>query len=99
MQLVGIAIDYVAFRPRFAILSTGLDRSFEHGFPAGLGGIELDRAELVEIERHRARLTEIAAELGEDRAHLACGAVAIVGQRLDDDADAAGAEALVAHLL
>ena len=40
-----------------------------------------------------------AARLGEGGAHLARGAVAVVGQRLDDDRDAARAIALVAHLL
>ena len=54
---------------------------------------------LSKSERDGAGLAEIAAELGEDRAHLACRAVAVVGERLDDHADAAGAEALVAHLL
>ncbi len=32
-------------------------------------------------------------------AHVAGGAVAVVGQGFDDDADAAGAEAFVAHLI
>src|SRR5262245_63945500 len=98
MQLIGMAIDDVTLRARLAILSTRFDRTFEHGLGARLRRVELDGAELVEIERHRARLAEITAELGEDRAHLACGAVAIVGERFDDDADAARAEALVAYL-
>jgi hypothetical protein len=41
----------------------------------------------------------VAAVLGEDRADFAGGAVAVVGQRLDDDGDAARAVALVAHLV
>ena len=41
---------------------------------------------------------ERAAVFGEGGADIGRGAVAVVGQRLDDDGDAAGAEALVAHL-
>ena len=83
----------------FAIVGAGIDRRFQHRIGASaLAASILDRAERVEIERHRAGLAEIAAEFGEDRAHFARGAVAVVGQRLDDDADAAGTEALVAHL-
>src|SRR5262249_58570830 len=74
-------------------------RDLYHSFSACLGAMELNGAELVELERNGTRLAEIAAELGEDRAHLARRAVAVVGERLDDHADAAGAEALVAHLL
>ena len=99
MQLIRIAIDDVALLAQFAIVGASLDRRFQHLVRRRLCGIELDGAEPVEIEGHRAGLAEIAAELGEDRAHLACGAVAIVGERLDDHADAAGAEALVAHVL
>src|SRR5262249_46979312 len=44
-------------------------------------------------------LAEIAAVLGEDRADLAGGAVAVVGQRLDDHGHAARTVALVAHLV
>src|SRR5262245_65463633 len=98
MQLIGMAIDDVTLRARLAILSTRFDRTFEHGLGARLRRVELDGAELVEIERHRARLAEITAELGEDRAHLARGAVAIVGERFDDDAHPARAEAHVVAL-
>jgi hypothetical protein len=48
---------------------------------------------------HRARRAEVAAVLAERRAHIRRGAVAVVGQRLDDDRDAAGAIALIAHFL
>ena len=42
---------------------------------------------------------EIAAVLGKDRADVGRGAVAVVGQRLDDQRDAGRAEALVADFL
>ena len=54
---------------------------------------------MVEHERHRAGLGEIAAGLGEIGAHVGGGAVAVVGQDLDDDGDAAGAIALIADLV
>jgi hypothetical protein len=47
---------------------------------------------------HRAGGAEIAAILRYRGAHIGGGAVAIVGQRLDDQRDAARAEALVADL-
>ncbi len=94
-----MAIDVVPIGVRFDIFGPGLDRRLQHLVGRRLGGIELDRAELVEIEGDRARLAEIATELGEDRAHLARRTVAVVGQGLDDHADAASTEALVAHRL
>jgi len=54
---------------------------------------------MIEHERHRAGLGQVAAALGEDRAHLAGGSVAVVGQDLDDDGDAARTVALVANLV
>src|SRR5271156_7013840 len=54
---------------------------------------------MVEHERDRAGLGKVAAALGEGRPHLAGRAVAVVGQHLDDDGDAAGAVALVAGFL
>src|SRR3546814_2267716 len=57
-----------------------------------------DDAHAVEHEGDRTRLSQGAAVLAEGGAHLAGRAVAIVGQRLDDDGDAAGAVAFVAHL-
>ena len=46
---------------------------------------------------HRARRAKVAAILAERGAHIGCGAVAVVGQRLDDHGNAAGAIALIAH--
>ena len=54
---------------------------------------------MIEHERHRAGLGEIAAGLGEGGAHVAGGAVVVVGQRLDDHRDAARPVALVADLV
>ena len=49
--------------------------------------------------RDRAGGAQVAAVLGEDRADGAAGAVAVVGQRLDDHGDAAGPVAFVADRL
>ena len=54
---------------------------------------------MVEHERHGAGLGEVAAVLGEIRAHVGGGAVAVVGHGFDDDGRAAGPVALVADLL
>src|SRR4029453_11333246 len=54
---------------------------------------------MIEHERDRAGFGKVAAILGEDRAHFAGGAVAIVGQGLDDHRNAARAIALVANLV
>ena len=56
--------------------------------PSRRRGID-DLADVGEHVRHRAGLAEVAVVLGERRAHRAGGAVAVVGQRLDDDGDAA----------
>src|SRR5690606_19755845 len=49
----------------------------------------------LELPRHRARLGERTAELREGGAHVAAGAVAVVGERLDVDGDTRGRVALV----
>ena len=64
----------------------------------GVGGVA-DLADAVELEADAAGLAERAAELGERGADVGRGAVAVVGQGLDDHRDAAGAVALVADLL
>ncbi len=51
------------------------------------------------MKRDGIGLAEIAARLGEEGADFRGGAVAVVGQRLDDDGDAARAVALVADLV
>src|SRR6185437_14202799 len=89
-DMLGAALD---------IVGAGLDGGLEHGIRRRrLGGID-DLADAVEHEAHAVALAERAAGLGEGGAHVARGAVAIVGERLDDDGDAAGTIALVAHLL
>ena len=99
VQIVRRAIDLVALLARLAVLGAGLDRRLEHGIGiGGIGGVA-DLADAVELEADAAGLAERAAELGERGAHLGRGAVAVVGQRLDDHRDAARAVALVAHLL
>ena len=62
-------------------------------------GRDLDHPLAVELPGHRAGSTEAGAVLREDRAHVGGGAVAVVGQSLDDHGHAARAVALVDHLL
>src|SRR5439155_15507455 len=79
------------------IASPGLDRRFEHLVSAGRSGRVGDLADMVEHEADAARLAEGAGCLGEGGAHLAGGAVAVIGQGLDDDRHPARPIALVAH--
>ena len=58
-----------------------------------------DLALAVEHEADDAGLAQVAAVLGEQRAHVRGGAVAVVGHRLDEDRDAVGAVALVTDFL
>src|SRR5262245_12490261 len=54
---------------------------------------------MAEHERYRAGFGQVATILGKDRAHFASGAVAIVGQGLDDHCNAARAVTLVADFV
>src|SRR5262245_49963914 len=54
---------------------------------------------MVEHEGYGASLGKIAAVLGEDRAHFACRAIAVVSQSLDDHCDPTGAITLVADFV
>ena len=89
----------MAFLIRLDVLGARLDGRFHDlVFRADGGGIG-DLAQPVEHEGHRAGFTKVAAALVEGGADRGGGAVAVVGQRLDDHAYAAGAEALVADVL
>ena len=81
------------------VVGAGLDRRLEHRLVVGDLAVEDDEPDPVEHERDRARLGQRAAGLGERGAHLARGAVAVVGQRFDDHRHAARRVALVAHLV
>src|SRR5207344_3205240 len=59
MQLIGIAVDDVSLLARFAVVGAGVDRRLQHLIRSCLGGIELDGAELVEIEGDGAGLAEV----------------------------------------
>ena len=76
------------------VLGAGVDR--DHQVVLGVAlAVDHDDALLVEQVGDGAGLAEVAAVLGEGVADLGAGAVAVVGQRLDEDRDAAGAVALV----
>ena len=94
-----LANDLVAVLVGGDVVGAGLDRRLEHRVGVGHGGVEGDEADAVEHEGDGARLGEVAAGLRERGADVGGGAVAVVGQRLDDQGGAAGAIALVADLL
>ena len=81
------------------VVRAGLDRRFEHGIGAAGRGLIHDLAHVREHVRDRARGAEVAAVLREHGPHGAARAVAVVGQRLGDDGDAARRIALVADRL
>ena len=58
-----------------------------------------DEPARLELPGDRAGAGQLAAGLGEQRAHVRGGPVAVVGRRLDEDRDAARAVALVHDLL
>src|SRR5262249_43115411 len=61
--------------------------------------VDRDEAARLELPGDRAGPRQLAAGLGEDRADLGRGPVAVVGRRLDEDRHAARAVALVDDLL
>ena len=65
----------------------------------GLGGVDGDDAAQLELPGDGAGLGEVAAAAREGVADVGDGAVAVVGDGLDDDGGAAGAVALVGDLL
>ncbi len=81
------------------ILGTRFERGFEHLLVATGGRRIADQAEPVEAVADRIGRAEIAAILRESEAYVGRGAVAVVGQRLDDQRNAARTEALVADFL
>src|SRR6185437_14551725 len=99
VERVGRAGHYMLLGAALDIVGAGLDGGLEHGVRRRrLGRID-DLADAVEHEAHAVALAERATGLGEGSAHVARRAVPIVGERLDDDGDAAWTVALVAHLL
>ncbi|MCY1172893.1 hypothetical protein D9M73_130370 [compost metagenome] len=89
----------MALLARLHVLGTGLKRCLEHLFGIARGRRIGDQAHPVERMADRARCAEVAAILGHAGAHVGGGAVAVVGERLDDQRNAAGAEAFVADFL
>ena len=80
------------------VLRAGLDRGHEVVLGVALG-VDEDQAALVEEVGDRAGRAEAAAVLGQQVAHVGAGAVAVLGHRLDEQGDAAGAVALVHDVL
>ena len=97
-QLAG-GVDLVTVLARHHVLGARLDRGLEHSIGIRHLGVELDYADVIEHERHRAGFGEVATRLGEARAHFAGRAVLVVGQHFDDHRDAARPVALVADLV
>ncbi len=81
------------------LVGAGVERELEHRVVASLVLRVDDLADMAEQEGDRIVRHHLAAELREGRAHIGAGAVAVVGQRLDDQRHAAGPAAFVAHLV
>ena len=99
VEIVGRAGHQMLLGIAFDILAAGLDHRLEHLVGAGGRGRVDDLADPVEQKADAVGLAEGAAGLGEGGADFARGAVAVVGQGLDDDRGAARPVALVAHLV
>ena len=78
-------------------VGTGFQRVFKHGIGISHRRRVFDIADSFKVKGHRAALAQSAAALAENRSDIAGRAVAVVGQRFDDDCDLAGAEAFVTH--
>src|SRR5271163_2533432 len=89
----------VLLRPGDDVIGAGVDRRLEHRVVGGDLSIEYDQADAIEHERDGAGFRQRAARLAEIGAHFAGGAVAIVGQRLDDNGDPARRITLVANFV
>src|SRR5205807_2903212 len=76
------------------VVGAGVDRRHQIVLRVALGVDDGDSL-LLENPRHRAGFAEVPAGAREDMADLRPGAVAVVGQRLDEDRDAARPVALV----
>ena len=97
---VGVgAPDDVALLVALHVLGAGLDRRLHHLVLGPRARRIDDLPHAVEHEGDRPGLAEVPAALGEGRADVRGGAVAVVGHRLDDDGDAVRPVALVADLL
>ena len=75
------------------VLGAGVDRGDQVVLAVAVA-VDDDHAAFLEDPGDRAGLAEAAVVLGEGVAHLGAGAVAVVGQRLDQDRRAAGPVAL-----
>ncbi len=80
------------------VLGAGVDRDDQVVLAVAVG-VDDDDAAFLEDPGDRARLAEAAVVLGEGVAHVGAGAVAVVGQRIDQDRRAAGPVALEEDLL
>src|SRR4029079_19019817 len=77
------------------VVGAGVDRRREQLLLVGLALLDDDVALLLEHPGDAVGFTEVPAVLGQQVAHLADGAVLVVGERLAHDRDAAGAVGLV----
>ncbi|ENN87315.1 hypothetical protein RHSP_26082 [Rhizobium freirei PRF 81] len=89
------ADDPMTFLVAFDIVSASFDRRFHHLVGIANGRLVGDFADVVEGEGHRTGFAKRAAGLCKDRADVGSRAVAVVGQRFDDDRRAARAVAFV----
>ena len=81
---------------RLCVIGAGIDRRLENLIGSSRLRPIGDFARAGEHEGDRPRLAEIAAIFGEQRAHHACRAVAVVGERLDHDCRTARPVAFIA---
>lgn len=99
MKFSGAGGDLGGVLACIKVIGTGVQRIHHQLIGVLVLEIDDDDALLGEHEADAAHLAQVAAELVKVMAHIGRGAVAVVGQGLDHDGDAAGAVTLIGDCL
>ena len=92
----GIGVHFIHVVQRHHVVRARLDGVFGDGvFVQIEGALDDEQALVAEHVRHAAGTAQLAAALGEGAAHVARGAVLVVGQGIDDQRAAADAVTFV----
>ena len=98
-EVLGAGGDLGGVLACIEVIGTGVQRIHHQLIGILVLEIDDDDALLGEHEADAAHLAQVAAELVKVMAHIGRGAVAVVGQGLDHDGDAAGAVTLIGDCL
>ena len=99
MQCIHAGPNAVFVFARFHIFRAGFQCSLKYAVGIACARRIGDEAHTIEAMAHRARRAEIAAIFAERGAYVGRGAVTVIGQCFNDDGNAAGAIAFIAHFI